>query len=364
MPLNYTLDELLRQMPGLDASDLHLRVGEPPMFRVHGTLERLDYPALEPGDPEEIMYGIMDDRRKAIYQEMWEMDMAYELEGVARFRVNCFRQKGHLGAVLRMIPIDIQTIEDLGLPEILGNVAMLPRGLVLVTGPTGSGKSTTLAAMVNKINQEIRKHIVTIEDPVEFVHTDVKSVINQREIGQDTHSFPNALKRVVRQAPDVILVGEMRDLETISLAITAAETGHLVFGTLHTTDAMQTVDRAIDVFPPAQQAQVRTQLAVTLQAVVCQALLPVKEGEGRIPAFEIMIGTHGIRAAIREGKTHMLYNMIQAGADEGMIVLDQYLVGLVQQDLVEFEQALSKSSYPKEFYIRCGVEPPEGAAVT
>ena len=363
MPLNYTLDDLLRQMPGLNASDLHLRVGEPPIMRVHGTLERLDYPTLEAGDPEEIMYPIMDDRRKGIYKEMWEMDMAYELDDVARFRVNCFRQKGHLGAVLRMIPIDVQTIQDLGLPDILAEVAMLPRGLVLVTGPTGSGKSTTLAAMVNKINEEIRKHIVTIEDPVEFVHHDNKAVINQREIGQDTHSFPNALKRVVRQAPDVILVGEMRDLETISLAITAAETGHLVFGTLHTTDAMQTVDRAIDVFPPAQQSQVRTQLAVTLQAVVCQALLPVKEGQGRIPAFEIMLGTHGIRAAIREGKTHMLYNMIQAGADDGMIVLDQYLLGLVQQDLVSFEDALAKSSYPKEFYIRCGVEPPSGAAL-
>lgn len=361
MPLNYNLDDLLRQMPGLAASDLHLRVGEPPMMRVHGKLVRLDYPKLEPGDPEEIMYAIMDDRRRAIYSDIWEMDMAYELEDVARFRVNCFRQKGHLGAVLRLIPIDIETIDALGLPPILKDVAMLPRGLVLVTGPTGSGKSTTLAAMVDEINRAIRKHIVTIEDPIEFVHGDKKCVINQREIGQDTHSFPNALKRVVRQAPDVILVGEMRDLETIGLAITAAETGHLVFGTLHTTDAMQTVDRAIDVFPPDQQSQIRTQLAVTLQAVICQALLPVKHGEGRVPAFEVMLGTHGIRAAIREGKTHMLYNMIQAGADDGMIVLDQFLVGLVQQDLVSFEHALTKSSYPKEFYMRCGVAQPTDA---
>jgi twitching motility protein PilT len=364
MPLNYHLDDLLRQMPDYDASDLHLRVGEPPVFRVHGHLRRLEqYPVLEPGGPEEIMFAVMDERRQATYNQMWEMDMAYELEDVARFRVNCFRQKGHLGAVLRRIPIDIQTIDDLALPPILKRVALLPRGLVLVTGPTGSGKSTTLAAMVDEINRALRKHIVTIEDPIEFVHRDKKCVINQREIGQDTHSFPAALKRVVRQAPDVILVGEMRDLETIALAITAAETGHLVFATLHTTDAMQTVDRAIDVFPPQQQAQIRTQLAVTLQAVVCQALLPLKAGDGRIPAFEVMLGTLGIRAAIREGKTHMLYNMIQAGAEDGMVILDQYLVQLVQQELVSFEDALAKSSYPKEFYMRCGVQPPQDATV-
>jgi twitching motility protein PilT len=274
------------------------------------------------------------------------MDMAYELEDVARFRVNCFRQKSNLGAVLRRIPIDVQTIDELGLPEVLKRVALLPRGLVLVTGPTGSGKSTTLAAMVDEINRQLRKHIVTIEDPIEFVHLDKKCVVNQREIGQDTHSFADALKRVMRQAPDVILVGEMRDLETIALAITAAETGHLVFATLHTTDAMQTVDRAIDVFPPQQQT-----------------LLPLKSAAGRVPAFEVMLGTHGIRAAIREGKTHLLYNMIQAGAEEGMIILDQYLVGLVRHDVVTFENALSRSSYPKEFYMRCGVQPPDDATL-
>ncbi len=363
MALSYRLDDLLHQMPGVEASDLHLRVGEPPVFRVHGKLRRLDYPELLPGETEELMFPIMDERRRATYREIWEMDMAYEVPDLARFRVNCFRQKGHLGAVLRRIPIDIETIDDLRLPQVLKQVALLPRGLCLVTGPTGSGKSTTLAAMVDEINCAMRKHIVTIEDPIEFVHRDRKSVINQREIGQDTHSFASALKRIFRQAPDVILVGEMRDLETIALAITAAETGHLVFATLHTTDAMQTVDRAIDVFPPQQQQQIRMQLAVTLQAVVCQSLLPLKTGDGRVPAFEIMLGTHGIRAAIREGKTHMLYNMIQAGAEQGMIVLDQYLVGLVQQDLVSFEEALAKSSYPKEFYMRCGVQPPEEVAV-
>jgi len=363
MPLNYNLDDLLRQMPGVDASDLHLRVGEPPVFRIHGKLSRLDYPALEPGETEELMSAIMDERRRDRYYEIYEMDMAYELEDVARFRVNCFRQKSNLGAVLRRIPIDVQTIDELGLPEVLKRVALLPRGLVLVTGPTGSGKSTTLAAMVDEINRQLRKHIVTIEDPIEFVHLDKKCVVNQREIGQDTHSFADALKRVMRQAPDVILVGEMRDLETIALAITAAETGHLVFATLHTTDAMQTVDRAIDVFPPQQQSQIRMQLAVTLQAVICQTLLPLKSAAGRVPAFEVMLGTHGIRAAIREGKTHLLYNMIQAGAEEGMIILDQYLVGLVRHDVVTFENALSRSSYPKEFYMRCGVQPPDDATL-
>jgi twitching motility protein PilT len=363
MALNYNLDDLLRQMPVMDASDLHLRVGEPPIFRIHGKLVRLDYPVLQPGETEEVMFAVMDERRRERYDEIFEMDMAYQMEGVARFRVNCFRQKAHLGAVLRRIPIDIKTIEDLGLPEVLTRVSLLPRGLVLVTGPTGSGKSTTLAAMVDEINRNLRKHIVTIEDPIEFVHLDKKCVVNQREIGQDTHSFANALKHVMRQAPDVILVGEMRDLETIALAITAAETGHLVFATLHTTDAMQTVDRAIDVFPPQQQSQIRMQLAVTLQAVVCQSLLPLKIGGGRVPAFEVMLGTHGIRAAIREGKTHMLYNMIQAGAEEGMIVLDQYLLGLVQADVVSFEDALVKSSYPKEFYMRCGVQPPDDATL-
>jgi len=363
MALQYTLDDLLNRMPDVNASDLHLRIGEPPVFRIHGKLTRLtEYPVLAPGDTQELMFPIMGEERQERWREFMEVDLAYELEGLARFRVNVFKQMGHLGAVLRMIPIVIQTIDELGLPEVLKRIAVQPRGLVLVTGPTGSGKSTTLAAMVDEVNTTARKHIVTIEDPIEFVHQDKRCVVNQREVGQDTVSFAEALKRVVRQAPDIILVGEMRDLETIGLAITAAETGHLVFATLHTTDAMQTVDRAIDVFPPQQQQQIRMQLAVALQAVICQALLP-RVGGGRVPAFEIMLGTHGIRAAIREGKTHMLYNMIQAGADDGMIVLDQHLVGLVQEGVVEFEDALSRSSYPKEFYMRCGVEPPEGAVV-
>jgi len=352
---DYILDDLLSQMPELNASDLHLRVGEPPMFRIHGDLERQDYPPLEHEDTIELMYAKMTDAQRERFESFKELDMAYEVEGVARFRVNCFHQQKHVGAVMRMIPIKIKSIEDLGLPQILKEFADLPRGLVLVTGPTGSGKSTTLAAMVNHINDTRKAHIITIEDPIEFVHEDRKCIVEQREVGQDTHAFADALKHVMRQTPDVILVGEMRDLETISLAITAAETGHLVFATLHTTDAMQTVDRMVDVFPPQQQQQIRMQLAVTLGGVICQSLLPIKGRPGRVASFEIMKATPAIRAVIREGKTHMIYNLIQSGADEGMIVLDQYLAGLVRNNLVEYEHALAKSSYPNEFARRCGI---------
>jgi len=300
------------------------------------------------------MTAIMSDAQKERFHEQRVLDMAYEMEDVARFRVNVFWQQQAVGAVMRMIPIKIQTIDDLGLPQILKDFAMLPRGLVLVTGPTGSGKSTTLAAMVDFINELKRAHIITVEDPIEFVHQDKMCTVEQREVGQDTHSFNDALRHVMRQTPDVILVGEMRDLETIQLAITAAETGHLVFATLHTTDAMQTVDRAVDVFPPAQQQQIRMQLSITLAGVVCQSLLPLKGRPGRMPAFEIMRGVPSIRAVIREGKTHMIYNLIQSGADEGMIVLDQYLASLVREEYITYEAAMAKSSYPKEFAKRCG----------
>jgi len=356
MALEQSLDELLIMLRDAKGSDLHLRVAEPPVLRIYGRLVRTELPVLTDEDVERLMYGIMPPEKREHYERNWEMDMAYELEGVARFRVNCFRQQGHLGAALRLIPVEIETIDALALPQILKQVAMLPRGLVLVTGPTGSGKSTTLAAMVNHINENKRAHIITIEDPIEFVHLDKNSAINQREIGADTHSFAHALRHVLRQNPDTILVGEMRDLETISLAITAAETGHLVFATLHTTDAMQTVDRAIDVFPPQQQAQIRMQLAVTLECVVCQSLLPRKDGSGRIAGFEIMLATPAIRSLIREGKTHQIYNAIQSGQEHGMVVLDQYLASLVRDGLVEFEEALAKSSYPAELARRCGVD--------
>ncbi|MFQ6131119.1 MAG: type IV pilus twitching motility protein PilT [Armatimonadota bacterium] len=356
MALEQSLDDLLVMLRDADGSDLHLRVGEPPVIRVYGTLQRTDLPVLTDEDVERLMFGIIPPEKREHYERNWEMDMAYELEGVARFRVNCYRQQGHLGAALRLIPVEIESIDDLGLPQVLKNVAMLPRGLCLVTGPTGSGKSTTLAAMVDHINDHKRAHIITIEDPIEFVHRDKRAAINQREVGADTHSFAHALRHVLRQNPDTILVGEMRDLETISLAITAAETGHLVFATLHTTDAMQTVDRAIDVFPPQQQQQIRMQLAVTLECVVCQSLLPRKDGNGRIAAFEIMLATPAIRALIREGKTHQIYNSIQSGQEHGMIVLDQFLANLVREGYVDFEEALAKSSYPAELARRCGVD--------
>ncbi|MBP8953527.1 MAG: type IV pilus twitching motility protein PilT [Armatimonadetes bacterium] len=353
--LDYTLRDLFAMMPELNASDLHIRAFEPPIMRVHGDLQRLDHlSVMSPDDTRELMYGIMTDAHRERFEEAWVLDMAYEMEGVARFRVNVFYQQHAVGAVMRMIPIKIQTVDELGLPQVLKEFAMLPRGLVLVTGPTGSGKSTTLAAMVDHINRHRRAHIVTIEDPIEFVHEDNMCAVEQREVGQDTTSFNEALRHVMRATPDVILVGEMRDLETIQLAITAAETGHLVFGTLHTTDAMQTVDRAVDVFPPQQQQQIRTQLSVTLAGVVCQTLLPRKEGGGRIPGFEIMKGTPAIHAVIREGKTHMLYNLILAGAEDSMICLDQYLADLVKNEYVTFEAALTKSSYPNEFTKRCG----------
>ncbi|HEY3398098.1 MAG TPA: type IV pilus twitching motility protein PilT [Armatimonadota bacterium] len=365
--MDYTLEDLLRQMPVLKASDLHLRVGEPPVMRIHGDLERLDqYPVLTAENVVELCYAILNERQKSRLETNLGLDLAHEVLGLARFRVNMFYQQACLGAVMRMIPINILTIDELGLPAALKALALLPRGLILVTGPTGSGKSTTLAAMVDHVNENQPLHVVTIEDPIEFVHNDKRCVIEQREVGQDTSSFAEALKHVVRATPDVILVGEMRDLETIALAITAAETGHLVFGTLHTTDAMQTVDRAVDVFPPQQQQQIRMQLSVCLAAVISQSLLPVAGGGARVPAFEIMICNPAIRAVIREGKTHMIYNLIQAGRDDGMMALDQYLADLVKAGTVDYELALSKSSYPNEFAKRCGsaaviAEPPAAA---
>lgn len=352
---DFTLDDLFRMMPELEASDLHIRAGEPPVMRVHGDLRRLEqFPVMTPDDTYALMTALMNEGQEERFEKQRVLDMAYEMEDVARFRVNAFFQQECVGGVMRMIPIEIESIDDLGLPQILKEFAVLPRGLVLVTGPTGSGKSTTLAAMVDHINEYRRSHVITVEDPIEFVHMDRNSIVEQREVGQDTVSFNEALRHVMRQTPDVILVGEMRDLETIQLAITAAETGHLVFGTLHTTDAMQTVDRAVDVFPPAQQQQIRMQLSVTLAGVICQTLLPIKDRPGRIPGFEIMRGSPAIRAVIREGKTHMIYNLIQSGADEGMVVLDQYLASLVREQHVTYEAALAKSSYPKEFAKRCG----------
>jgi twitching motility protein PilT len=347
------IDDLLHMLVASEASDLHLRVGEPPVMRIHGDLKRVpNMPAMTDRDMYDLLYVMMNEDRKVRFEQNMELDMSYAVPGLARFRVNIFRQQGHIGAVMRVIPFKIRTIDELMLPEKVKELCLLPRGLILVTGPTGSGKSTSLAAMVSNINALRPKHIITIEDPIEYLHKDNMSAINQREVGVDTHSFAAALKHVMRQNPDIILVGEMRDLETISLAITAAETGHLVLGTLHTTDAPQTVDRIIDVFEPDAQQQVRMQLSTTLQAVLSQTLLPRADGNGRVAAFELMVATPAIRTLIREGKTYQMYTDIQTGAMHGMQTLDSHLLKLVTQKLITFEDGQTKSSNPADFEVR------------
>ncbi len=343
------IDELLRVLVSQQGSDLHIKFGEPPVYRIHGQLVRTSLPVMTADDTKSLLYEILNEERRQKFEQTHQLDMSYSLPGVSRFRVNVFRQKNAVGAVLRVIPLLIKTIDDLGLPQIMKKVAMLPRGLILVTGPTGSGKSTSLAAMIDFINESRSCHIMTIEDPIEFLHRDKKACINQREVGLDTHSFANALKHVMRQNPDIILVGEMRDLETISLAITAAETGHLVMATLHTADAAQTVDRIIDVFPPAQQQQVRLQLSTTLQAIFSQTLLPRSDGKGRIVAYEVLTCTPGLRAIIREGKTHQIYSSIQSGGKFGMVTLDSCLKDFFNKGIVTMEDAMAKSSNPAEF---------------
>lgn len=340
--------KLLEMLVQREGSDLHLKVGQPPIFRIHGRLRRSELPALSQEDMEAIIKQLASPTQIQRLHEFRELDTSYSVPGLARFRVNVFFQNNKLGAVLRVIPIDIKGIDALGLPPVTKKIAQLNRGLVLVTGPTGSGKSTTLAAIIDEINSTRKVHIITIEDPIEFLHQDKMSAINQRELGSDTHSFAAALKHVMRQNPDVILVGELRDLETISLAMTAAETGILVFGTLHTTDSPQTIDRIVDVFSPEEQPRVRMQLANSLKAVISQTLLP-KIGGGRIAAFEVLICHSGVRNLIREGKTHQIYNLIQTGASYGMQLLDQNLKLLVMKKLVTFEDALAKASNPNEF---------------
>ena len=347
------IDDLLHMLVESEASDLHLRVGEPPVMRIFGELKRVPgMPPMSDRDMYDLLYVMMNDDRKVRFEQNMELDMSYSVPGLARFRVNIFRQQGHIGAVMRVIPFQIKSIDELYLPAKVKELCLLPRGLILVTGPTGSGKSTTLASMVNHINLLRPKHIITIEDPIEYLHKDIMAAINQREIGVDTHSFAAALKHVMRQNPDIILVGEMRDLETISLAITAAETGHLVFGTLHTTDAPQTIDRIIDVFEPDAQQQVRMQLSTTLQAVLSQTLLPRADGIGRVAAFELMIATPAIRTLIRDGKTYQMYTDIQTGALHGMQTLDSHLLKLALQRVVSFEDAQAKTSNPAEFEVR------------
>ncbi len=325
------IPELLEVMLERGASDLHLTAGVQPTIRLHGDLMPLDeYPKLVPRSLQGMVYAIMPQKARERLEQELELDMSYQLPGKARFRVNVYFQRDSIGAAFRLIPYEIKEIEDLGLPGIVADLARYPRGFVVVTGPTGSGKSTTLASMVDIVNRERQAHIMTVEDPIEFLHKHRQCIVNQREVGADTHSFSQALKHVLRQDPDVILVGEMRDLETISTAITAAETGHLVFATLHTQDAPQTIDRIIDVFPPHQQQQVRVQLATTLQGVVTQQLLQSAEGNSRVVSVEVLIATPAVRNLIREGKVHQIYSIMQAGGRFGMLTMDQSLANLVK----------------------------------
>jgi twitching motility protein PilT len=344
--MSLEMNQLLQGMVKWDASDLHLKVGSPPGVRLHGHIQPIqNLEPLKPANTIELMKQVLNEEQIAEFEKTGDLDCAYSIPGLARFRVNVMKQRGSVSMVLRKIPVAIPDIDQLKLPAICKELAMKPRGLVLVTGPTGSGKSTTLAAMIDYRNKNERGHILTMEDPVEFVHVDKLSYVNQREIGSDTKTFASALKRALRQDPDVILVGEMRDLETISMGLTAAETGHLVFGTLHTTGAAQTVDRIVDVFPPDQQEQVRVQLASTLQGVVSQVLLP-KIGGGRVAAHEIMIAVDAIRACIREGKVSQMALQMQTGAKSGMIQLDTALGKLVQEGVVELKDALAKATSP------------------
>jgi twitching motility protein PilT len=332
------------------ASDLHLSAGEPPMMRVHGVIKKLNVPSMTRETAHSMIFDIMNDYQQKIFQEKCECDFSIELPGgVSRFRVNAFVQRRGESAVFRQIPTKILSFEDLGLPPILKTVSKYSKGLVLVTGPTGSGKSTTLAAMVDFINREDFAHILTIEDPIEFVHQSKNCLVNQREVGPHTLSFANALRSALREDPDIILVGEMRDLETISLALTAAETGHLVFGTLHTSSAPKTVDRIIDVFPSQEQGQVRSALSESLRAVISQTLLKKADGKGRVAALEIMIGVPAVRNLIRESKIHQIPSIIQTGTQYGMQTLDQVLVELVTKRIVTLDEAITKTTNPDIF---------------
>ncbi|GAC1609469.1 MAG: hypothetical protein NVS3B26_10870 [Mycobacteriales bacterium] len=349
------LADLLVYVLDYNCSDLHMTVGAHPTVRLNGHLTPLeDYPVLTPQVVQKTLYAILTQKQREKFEEELELDFAYSLPGRARFRVNVYKQRDALGAAFRLIPYEIKPLEALGVPPAVGNFAMLPRGFVLVTGPTGSGKSTTLAAVVDMANRNRREHIMTVEDPIEFLHEHKGCLVNQREVGEDTWSFKNALKHVLRQDPDIILVGEMRDLETIEIALTAAETGHLVMATLHTQDAAQTIDRVIDVFPPHQQQQVRVQLAGSLQGVVCQQLLRTVDGKGRVVATEILVATPAIRNLIREGKTHQIYSAMQAGAKFGMATMDQHLAELVKKGKVTYDAALEKCHHVEDFERLCG----------
>jgi twitching motility protein PilT len=339
-----TLPELLQTMVQMEGSDLHITTNTPPQVRVHGHLTRLEGAALAPSETMQLAYSVLTDAQKKRFEETLELDFSFGIKGLARFRVNMFNQRGAVGAVYRLIPERIRSFQELSLPPVLATLAERPRGLVLVTGPTGSGKSTTLAAMIDKINKERHDHILTIEDPIEFVHQHQSCLVNQREVHSDTESFSNALRAALREDPDIVLIGEMRDLETVEAALRIAETGHLTLATLHTNSASQTINRIIDIFPSHQQSQIRTQLSLVLEGIVCQALLP-KTGGGRVVALEIMVPTAGIRNLIREDKVHQIYSAMQTGQEKmGMQTMNQSLATLYQKRLVTLETALMASS--------------------
>ncbi|MGE0491812.1 MAG: type IV pilus twitching motility protein PilT [Vulcanimicrobiota bacterium] len=339
------MDDLLRTTVERGASDLHLTVGLPPVLRINGKLIPTEYPRLAPEESKRLVYSILNDKQKEKFEKTWELDCSHGVRGFGRFRVNVFRQRGVVGACLRAISSTVATREELHLPQVIEDIVHRPHGLILVTGATGAGKSTSLACMIDLINREKTFHIITIEDPIEYIHPHKKSMINQREVGQDTLSWANALRGSLREDPDVILIGEMRDQDTISGTLTAAETGHLVFSTLHTSDAAQTVDRIVDVFPPHHQQQIRVQLSSVLEAVFSQQLIPHASGVGRVPAVEVLIATPAMRNLIREGKTQQIYNAIQTGSKHGMQTMEQSLLELVNRKMITQEEAMSSTMH-------------------
>lgn len=362
--MDFMIEDLMEEVVERGGSDLHLSAGLPPYIRINGKLTATDYPPLTPEQCQRLIFSMLNNTQRKTLEQTWELDCSYGVRGLARFRVNVYKDRGTYAAALRALSSKIPTIETLGLPNVVKEMSEKPRGLILVTGPTGSGKSTTLASMINNININRAEHILTVEDPIEFVYEPVKSLIHQRQVGEDTKSFANALRAALREDPDVILVGELRDLETIQLAITAAETGHLVFGTLHTSSAAQTVDRMVDVFPPEQQTQVRVQLSGSLVAVFSQTLVPrqnPKPGEfGRILAQEVMVVTPAIANLIREGKTAQIYSAIQTGAALSMMTLEKVLADLYKSGAISFESAMSKTSRSDELQRLIGSEPVGG----
>ncbi len=343
------LRELLQLVVEKKASDLHLTEGEPPILRIDGALVPIEAPRLTGDDMKRMVYSVLTDKQKVKFEEEFELDFSLYLPNISRFRVNVHQQRGSVEAAFRVVLLNIRSLEELGLPPIIGKLALKPNGIVIITGPTGMGKTTTLAAMVDLVNTERSCLIVTIEDPIEYLFRNKRSIIKQREVGSDTHSFASALKHVLRQDPDVILIGEMRDLETIATAVTAAETGHLVLSTLHTPDAPQTIDRIIDVFPPHQQQQIMVQLAGCMQGIVAQQLLPRKDGRGRVVATEIMVGTDAVHSCIREHRTHQLATIIQTGSQYGMVTMDKSLKELYLRGIITYETAIARAKNINEF---------------